>query len=123
MNSVASATANEALELLDAMDLLFSEAREALERRIELRVPFFRAVNLEFEGSQSSPEISFARDLSPSGIGLLHPGPLQPNEAVVSIPLENGGHVRMLVQIKWCRPCGEGWFVSGGKFLRALPSD
>ena len=105
------------------MDLLFSEAREALERRFELRVPFFRAVDFTLEGSEISPEIAFARDLSPSGVGLLHPGPVKSQEAVVSIPLENGGQVRMLVQVKWCRPCGEGWYVSGGKFLRALSNE
>ena len=71
MNSAASTMANEAIELLDAMDLLFSEARDALERRFELRVPFFRAVTLELEDAENSPEVCFARDLSPSGTGLL----------------------------------------------------
>ena len=118
MNSAASTMANEAIELLDAMDLLFSEARDALERRFELRVPFFRAVSLEIEDAESSPEVCFARDLSPSGTGLLHPGPVDKQRAIVTIPLESGDKVRMEILIKWSRPCGEGWYLSGTKFLR-----
>ena len=118
----STAIADEALNLLDAMDLLFSEAKAIEDQRTELRQPFFRSVSIELPDDSSKSFSAFSRDLSPTGIGLLHNMPLEPGMAIVSIPIGPGETVRLWTRIKWCRPCGQGWYTSGGQFHRVASS-
>jgi hypothetical protein len=84
------------------------------DRRAEIRYPFFRAVGLQVDGQRVS---AFSREISPSGIGLLHNMELPPTEVEVTVPSRRGHSVRMRVRIVWCRPCGEGWYISGGRLV------
>lgn len=84
------------------------------DRRAEIRYPFFRAVGLLVDGERVS---AFSREISPSGIGLLHNRDLPATEVEVSVPSRRGHTVRMRVRIAWCRPCGEGWYISGGRLI------
>jgi hypothetical protein len=113
-----SGTADDILDLLDAMDYLFSEAKAGEERRAELRQPFFRPVTLQLADDPSRKFSAFSRDLSPMGIGLLHDMPLEPTMTIVTIPLERDQPLRLRALIKWCRPCGQGWYLSGGQFVK-----
>jgi hypothetical protein len=116
--------ADEALEFLDAIDLLFSEAKMSEERRAELRVQFLRPVTLSIMVPAPRQVSALSRDLSPFGIGLLHTVPLDPQEVVVHVPLGHGGKLHLRVKIKWCDALSEGYFVSGGCFLGvASPSE
>ena len=69
---------------LDAIDLLFSEAKCSEEQRAKLRVHFLHQVTV----SRIVPEPrqvprTHCRDLSPFGVGLLHTVPLDPQDVVV----------------------------------------
>jgi len=102
---------------------LLDEAKDAAgERRAESREPFFSPVTVTLEGQQQFS--CFSRDISPSGIGLLHYMAVEPGEVVLTIPSKSCRHVRIRAKIVWCRPCGEGWYLSGARFLDVIsPSE
>src|SRR4051812_45857397 len=82
-------------------------------RRSEARYPFFRPASIQVDEQQYS---AFTREISASGIGLLHNFKLKPGEFQISILSEQEYRVRVEVEILWCRACGEGWHISGGRF-------
>jgi hypothetical protein len=89
------------------------------ERRSDVRYPFSRPVTvlLDEHGCQLS---AFAREISRGGIGLLHHQPLEPGETVIVLEGEDGTPLRLRTRIVWSRACGQGWHMSGGKFLALL---
>ncbi len=100
---------------------LLDEAREkGLERRVEKREPFFQVMRLSFAGEEHRQFTCFSRDISPSGIGLLHYLTVEPGRVVLTIPSHSCGDIRLRAEIVWCRPCGEGWYVSGARILEVL---
>lgn len=109
------------MQLGHAVHRLLTEARELdyqeqLERRSKVRYPFFRAVTLAPDGEGRSYS-AFTRDLTRSGVGLLHNMPLDHGEATLTIPSAQNDALRARITIVWCRPCGEGWYISGGEFI------
>ena len=109
-----------AMQLGHAVHRLLTEARELdyqeqAERRSKVRYPFFRAVTLvaDADGRNYS---AFTRDISRSGVGLLHSMRLQMGPATLAVPSEQTG-MRARIDIVWCRPCGEGWYISGAEFI------
>jgi hypothetical protein len=89
------------------------------DRRSEPRYPFFRRISVRMnDGRRSS---AFTREISASGIGLVHNFELLPGEVELSIPSERGCVVRVRTRIVWCQPCGDGWFLSGGQFIGVTP--
>ena len=91
-----------------------AQASEAREPRETPRYSFFRTTAI-YKGKTCYS--GFSRDISPTGIGLLHNFNLIPGQVEISISTECGYSVRIRTQILWCTPCGEGWYISGGKFL------
>ncbi len=96
---------------------LVLEARTGLktEQRSELRYPFSRPVSIEMDGGQKYS--AFSREISESGIGLIHNMDLNDREVEISIPSEGGYSIRVRTRIVWCEACGEGWYISGGRFI------
>jgi hypothetical protein len=85
------------------------------DRRREPRHPFFRPIMIRTaDGRRYS---AFSREISASGIGLIHNMELVPGEFELSIPSERGCSILVRTRILWCHPCGEGWFLSGGQFI------
>lgn len=84
------------------------------DRRSDVRYPFFRPVSIQWGGRRHA---AFSREISAGGIGLLHNFKLTPCDLEITIPTKRGHSVRMRTRILWCRACGEGWCISGGKFL------
>ena len=111
----------EALKEVPASVLEFIEATQNRgdDRRTAVREPFFRPVTLEFTVAGKSQERScFSRDISPKGIGLLHNFSLEEGENVVlTIHSDCLGRIRVRSEIMWCTPAGEGWHLSGARFL------
>jgi hypothetical protein len=91
-----------------------ARASEKKERRDTVRYAFFRPVTILIGENRLS---GFSREVSETGIGLLHNANLTPGEVEVVIPTEQGFSVHIRTQIQWCTPCGEDWYISGGEFV------
>ena len=94
---------------------LVNQAKADKDRnlRSEQRYPFFQSVILN-RGRQSLS--AFSRDISEKGMGLLHDMPLAGNYTVIVID-ETGRQHHLSAEVIWCRPCGQGWYLSGVQFL------
>jgi hypothetical protein len=105
-------------DLLDrAKESLF---RELIERRSKVRYPFFCPATLEWDGERPGRFSMFTRDLSRSGVGLLHAMELPLRTGRLIITPDEGDKVERAVEIAWCEPVGEGWYISGATFLEMI---
>jgi hypothetical protein len=102
--------------------LLQEEKKVAWERRAEKRVPFFQPVTLTVAGNERRQCSCFAKDISPTGIGLLHFVAIEPGEVVLTIHSKSFGDVRIRAEVVWSRPCGEGGYMSGARFFNVIAS-
>jgi hypothetical protein len=87
------------------------------DRRAHQRYPFFRRVTLNRDGVDDCRMTVFCRDVSPGGVGLLHNMPLNTGPVMLHVPLDSGRVLDVHVDIKWCGPGGDTWYLSGGEFL------
>ncbi len=78
--------------------------------RLELSVP------AEVQTARGNIVSAVTREISRFGIGMLHKGSLSPGEVTVRMASESR-QFEYRVQIEWCRPCENGMFLSGGRFL------
>ena len=101
---------------------LLDEAKlERGEQRAHTRQPFFGPVTIVVQENGQQRNFScFSRDISPSGMGLLHNMPLKLGRVTLVIPRESAG-IHLQSEIMWCQPCGEGWYLSGASFLAVSP--
>lgn len=103
-------TLNDLQQILENIEKHnFENLREA--ERLELNVP---AEVLTGRGNTVS---AMTREISRAGIGLLHRGALNPGEVLVRMASETR-EFEYRVLIEWCKPCENGMFMSGGRFLR-----
>ncbi len=98
------------------------EARDSFEKetRSEMRYPYYRPLLIKAGDALRS---GFSREISQTGIGLLHRYELLRDEVLVTIASGQSYSVNLRTQILWCHPLGEGWFVSGGEFLDVAALD
>ena len=90
------------------------ERQRSQDRRAgERRCPFFRPASIIRESESDHRYSAFTRDISMSGIGLLHD--FQLGLEVIDVLLADETRPLRL-DVQWCRSCGAGWFVSGGRF-------
>lgn len=92
-----------------------AQSKENKDRRRDVRYAFFRPVSIDVDGGQRYS--AFSREISSSGIGLIHNVELSNGEVEITVSSESGYSIRVRCKIMWCQPCGEGWFISGGKFV------
>lgn len=115
------AEATESTKSLDTIDQLLiqaeSEARQ--DPRSGIRLPFFRLVSIAVDDRCHS---AFSRDICAASIGLLHNMELPLGEVDVIIPIATDTKCKMRVRIERCEPCGDGWFISGGRFVGIVPA-
>jgi len=113
----------ETVDLQEFVRLLRNEVNEGInERRAEKREPFFHPITLVSEKDQQRPVTCFSRDISANNIGLLHFTPIEPGEAVLTIPSKSWGNVDVRSEIVWCRPCGEGWYLCRARLVEIIAS-
>jgi hypothetical protein len=100
-----------------------------LERRREQRFPFPRLLQLtpvSADGLQRlGPSLTAAgKQLSESGMSFFHPEPLPFRWVIASLDKGDGQWIGFLLDVDWCRFTRQGWYESGGQFIRAvsLPS-
>jgi hypothetical protein len=95
---------------------LFRDARDKYETdtRLEMRYAFLRSVTLRVGDQVRS---AFSREISRTGVGLLHNFEAPLDQIEVAIPTEHGADARIHVNIRWQQPVGQGWYISGGEFV------
>lgn len=94
------------LESIGKTDQTHQRAAE----RLELAVP------AEITTSRGNTVSGMTREISRFGIGLLHKGYVTPDEVTVRMA-SDAREFEYRVKIEWCRPCENGMFLSGGRFL------
>lgn len=87
---------------------------EKKEYRQAIRYSFFRTITIS-DGDKTFS--GFSREVSETGIGMLHNAELSSGEVEVTIPTQQGYSVRLRTRVVWCAPCGDGWYISGGEFV------
>lgn len=99
------------------LEALLEAARSNSDRRVDIRHAFFTAVTLRSVTAPSLLISAFSREISVSGIGLLHGAPIVVGANYeIDIRIEDF-RVHKTARVIWCRNVGDGWFVSGCRFL------
>ncbi len=83
---------------------------ERANERLELSVP------AEIRTRRGNTISAMTREISRTGIGLLHRGSISPGDVVVRMASDTR-EFQYTVRIEWCSPCDNGMFMSGGRFL------
>jgi hypothetical protein len=117
MNDSQTAAKLEADDLLNLLGS--SQANDFAERRCEVRHPFFAAVSLRTQDRDLPVCSAFSREISHSGIGLLHIMPLKAGVAAQLTITAGATKLQKSAEVIWCRPAGEGWYLSGWRFIAA----
>lgn len=84
------------------------------ENRSNPRYPFFQPITIT-RGAERISAIS--RDVSTTGIGVLHNVPLPAGRLVLGIPCEIGNVIHLSGEVVWRKEFGEGWQLSGIQFI------
>jgi hypothetical protein len=95
-------------------ELMLIAEEEFMNRRSERRFPFFRPISVEADNHSYS---AFTREICASGIGLLHNVELPLEEVSVTL---KGRPQKLRILIERCESIGEGWYISGGKFVNTV---
>jgi len=78
--------------------------------RLELSVP------AEITTARGNTISAMTREISRFGIGMLHKGYVTPGEVKIKMASDTR-EFEYQVLLEWCRPCDNGMFLSGGRFL------
>lgn len=87
-----------------------------MNERLELSVP------AEIRTTRGNTISAMTREISRTGIGLLHRGSVSSGETIVRMASETR-EFEYRVMIEWCQPCDNGMFMSGGRFLQNESND
>jgi hypothetical protein len=98
---------------------------ELVERRGEQRYPYPYLVHLTPVGADGvtaigEPLVVVGKHLSERGLGFYHPRPIAYRRVIASLESAGGQRLSFLVDLSWCRFIRQGWYESGGRFLRAV---
>ncbi|MFN0019060.1 MAG: PilZ domain-containing protein [Pirellulaceae bacterium] len=115
-----STTLQDQAALQPRIERLLEMAKDqvAQDSRTEPRIPLFQPVMLH-RGTQFLS--AFSRDVSEAGIGLLHDMPIG-GEYTITVQDATGREYDLTGAVLWCRPCGQGWYISGVRFCRIEPT-
>jgi hypothetical protein len=110
-------------EIRSLLAAMYPQVRE--ERRREQRFPYPRLVHLTPVAADGVTPVGetlvvAGKHLSQRGLGFYHPAPLAHRLAVVSLEKAPGEWLHVLLDVSWCRFRRQGWYESGGRFLRRV---
>lgn len=101
----------------EELEVLLAAAQGNTDRRVDPRHAFFTTVSLRAAADTTKLISAFSREISRSGIGLLHAAQIYPREFYeVDIRIVDI-QVRRNAQVIWCRPVGGEWYLSGCRFV------
>ena len=97
----------------------------AIDYRSERRLPFpclVQILPVEDDGVTPAGEsfVAAGKSLSERGLGFFHPAPLAQRYAVVTVERTPGAQAKFLVNLDRCRFTPQGWYESGGRFVRVV---
>lgn len=95
------------------------EAELLKERRSVDRKPFVRPVKILAGRNQEFVHEAFSRDISSIGVGIISATEFDENQlATLAIhSLEGRRDIPVRARVKWSKPYGYGWYISGWLFL------
>jgi hypothetical protein len=94
------------------------EAESLRERRSVDRKPFARPLKIFIGRDRENADEAFSRDLSARAMGVISRREFQPNTiATIQIHAVTGQDLAVRAELRWCRPYGRGWYLSGWSFL------
>ena len=97
-------------------------SRSAAERRGDRRFPFpypVRIARAEDDASATDdPAFTvIGKHLSETGLSFYYERPLPFRRVNVCLGSHAGLEVELVMDLSWCRFVGQGWYVSGGRFI------
>ncbi len=100
---------------------------DKIERRRERRYPYPYLVHLTPVASdgitpQGESLVVVGKHLSDRGLGFYHPKPIPYRRMIATLEVVDGKPLAFLIDLNWCRFTKQGWYESGGRFLRAVDS-
>ena len=108
-------TLEDLRRVLESIGKSDEEVHQRAAERLELSVP------AEVQTNRGNTVSAMTREISRFGIGLLHKGFISPGEVTVRMASETR-EFEYRVRLEWCRPCENGMFISGGRFLSQTKS-
>ena len=98
-----------------------------IERRHDNRYPFPHLVHLTpLADDGISPDgeaiVVVGKHLSERGLGFYHRTPLPHRRMIVSLETADGSWLGFIVDLNWCRFTKQGWYESGGRFVKSVLS-
>ena len=98
---------------------------EKQERRRQERFPYPRLVHLtpvaaDGETPLAQTLVVAGKHISERGLGFYHPTPLPYRLMIASLEKSPDEWLSLLLDVTWCRFSKEGWYESGGRFLRCV---
>jgi len=114
-NSFSRPTIDDLRAVLDSIGKIDCTNLRANER-LELSVP------AEIKTQRGNTVSAMTREISRTGIGMLHRGSVTPGKVTVQMASESR-QFEYQVQLEWCTPCDNGMFMSGGKFIASENKD
>jgi hypothetical protein len=95
---------------------LLSAARDS-DRRGAPRYALFATVTLRPVTSPTTVVSAFSREISTTGVGLLHAAPIVKGDRY-EIDIEvDAVRIRKTACVTWCRLVDHGWYLSGCRFV------
>lgn len=109
-------------EILGPTNFNFLTAIELRQQdgRKDVRYPFIRPVLIQVDKS-NYPGLS--REISRTGIGLMHQADLKAVQCCLVIPMGDDSVSQIPIRVVWCKQLGDGWFISGAQFLMGAEVD
>ena len=107
------------------VDDLFAEDRRSqqADRRAVNRVLFCRPVQIRARDWKHTIS-GITNNLSAIGVGIITLEAIPEfSSAKIDIFSETVRQSTILSELRWCKPFGNGWFVSGWKFVQVVRSD
>lgn len=100
----------ESIERKSGVDQREVDSNQRSVERLRLSLP------AEVMTGRGNTIPAVTREISRFGLGLLHRGAIQPGEVTVKMASESR-QFEYRVNLKWCTPCDNGMFISGGEFI------
>jgi hypothetical protein len=116
---------DDARHIVRGMIASLCSAQPLSERRRDMRLPYPQlVVLLPVDGDTLQPvgpsQAVVGKQISESGLSFFHPTPLPFRWVIVELEGCNDQRIRLLLDLDWCRFTRQGWYESGGRFVRAI---